>query len=137
MTNQDPSVQAAIAQAERMVRLEEGQGAILGHVERIETHLVTQNGRIGKTEDALSQTTAALTQHLNQIADRQEFPRLVALEGRVSTIEATEADRSGVKKGEAVATKRFMAWLAAGIAVFMGIADMIGRPIVGKLLGLE
>ena len=136
MTNQstDLNVQAAIANAERMVRLEEGQGAILGHVERIDTHLERQNGRVGKAEQALADTTAALTAHLNQVTDRQEFSRLVGVEARVSAIEEKGKSAIDLRTGEALATKRFTAILAGGMVFAGAIGDMILKPLIMELL---
>ena len=133
----DPAVQAAIKQAERMVRMEEGQNAIQRSVESIDSHLAIQNGRIGRTEERLAATQEALTSHLQQITDRQEFPRLISLESRVGSIEAKSKTQADTQAGEAVATKRFMGMLAVGLAVFMGFAETILRPLIGRLLGLE
>ena len=133
----DPAVQAAIKQAERMVRMEEGQNAIQKSLESIDSHLAVQNGRIGRTEERLAATQEALTSHLQQITDRQEFPRLISLESRVGSIEAKDKTQADTQSGEAVATKRFIVILAAGLAAFMGLADLVLRPVVGRLLGLE
>ena len=116
------------------MRLESHQDAILGHVERMEALLGVQNGRIGKAEESLSQTTAALTTHLNQVNDRQEFDRLVGLERRVSAMERDEEKGKSIQAGQDIATKKFTAIMAAGVAIFMGVATWL-QPLAEKLLG--
>lgn len=127
----DPAVAAAIAQAERMVRLEEGQNAILKHVEKIEGHMAAQNGRVGKLEERLGVQVESLTHHLRQIEDRQEFPRLVQVESRTSKMEQEFRKQRDIENGVNMATKRFIAVAGGMVTVFNMIWPVFLKYVIG------